>query len=99
MQGRATIQMENEMKSQIMLKRTDDDDHEREIAVCVCDDRRGTKGDICYSCGGAIPNSREQADVDEIISRINRPERIICPLCGGYGKGCEKCNGSGKVTK
>lgn len=83
------------MNSTIMLQRISFGD----VALCVCDARRGTKGDICSNCEGAIPNNIEQAQVDDIISRINRPERKICPSCDGLNDHCIVCNGVGKVPK
>jgi hypothetical protein len=83
------------MKSEILLQRVSIG----EVSVCVCENRRGTKGDLCLNCGGAIPNSVEQLQVDDLIARINRPERIVCPACGGGDPYCLKCMGSGKVNK
>jgi hypothetical protein len=83
------------MKSEILLQRVSIG----EVPVCVCENRRGTKGDICANCDGAIPNSVEQLQVDDLIARINRPERKICPACGAGDKYCRICGGSGKVNK
>lgn len=58
------------MKSTITLDRNDEP-----VPLCVCDHREGTKGDICQNCDGAIPNSHEQISVNDILSRINRPEK------------------------
>lgn len=71
------------VKSEILLQRASIGD----VPLCVCDNRLGTKGDICSNCEGAIPNSTEQIHVDDIISRINRPEKNVVPVPSNYGKG------------